>query len=126
MNVTLSKHATIRFNERVRPTLLPTAAERELRALTNQGTLQSYVPWRDEGECDAYLLLADGVALTLKHNKSHWIATSCLVRCGLSPEKREARKRRRQARQNARFYRHLNGKSRSPEWYRETFGKQAA
>lgn len=105
--VLITAHAIDRFQERVRPTLLRDRAEDELRNLTNRGELRATVEWH-EGY-DAYLLLADGIALGLKHNGGGsypWTAVTVLVRAGLSPQQAE---RRRERRRKRRHWRSLSG-----------------
>lgn len=94
MNVTLTDHAITRYAERVRPTLTRSAAERELRSLVDQGTLEAECSWHlgRDIDLDAYLILSDGIALGLLTGSAGiWRAVTTLTRSGASDDFRAKR-----------------------------------
>lgn len=112
MKVFLTDHCIERYHERVRESAPRNVVARELQSLIHQGTLEATVPWSSE-PADAYLVISDGVALTLKRERAHWIAVTAIARGGVPEsviekrrkEKRERRRRRAAKRNHYRDHR---------------------
>jgi hypothetical protein len=102
---TVTKHAVQRYQERVKPALSVVKAKLELEVLVAQfghDCLQAIPPpWvapEAHAGAQSYLLLTDGVAFAVKDG----FLITCLVRGGMSEEKRQARLARKEHRQKVR------------------------
>src|SRR3954452_22560787 len=87
--ISFTKHAIERFQERCRPALSIDAAGAELARIAVHGEVTGSAPaWharRAATTCEAYLLLGDDIVLPLvRVRDSEWVAKTCLTRGTLS------------------------------------------
>jgi hypothetical protein len=104
--VELSPHCERRFRDRLRPTLEPLAAARELERLVAEHALIKLEPprWLERRQraepADFYLVIGEYAVLPVRRvggRFAHFIAVTCLVRTGISDEARRRRNERGRA-----------------------------
>lgn len=102
MNLSVTAHAADRYVERVKSHLSRREATRELLRLADAGSWEQERPeWLkpSEARADAYLLIADGIALPLfQTGPDRYAVTTVLIRAGQSDGSRKYRNRLRKRR----------------------------
>lgn len=123
MKITVTEHAADRYIERVKPWLNPDEARDEItRLMDGHEPVPALSYARTGGQetepFDAYLELADGIALALRWADDKLYAITTLIRTGAGEEviaERRRRKRIKKRRSRAQKARERMGRGHKPE-----------
>lgn len=118
--VAMSKHAAVRFQERVRPALALEDAVAELRKLIRVADLRETRPaWCANQPAAMWLVISDCAAFPLREAQGCLLAVTCIVPGGKAPDDAEAyRKHKQGARQRRHAKRRGDRRPRraDPDW----------